>query len=68
MWINQPGLLLDFLGRNSRKKMFKFPFICSFPKNAHESTSLILTYLLEEKLATDPDAGLARRPTRARAW
>lgn len=46
-------VLLDFLERNSRKQMFKFPFSYSFPKNACESASLILTYLLEEKYKID---------------
>ncbi len=45
--------LLDFLERNSREELFAFPFSYSFPKNACESTSLILTYLLEEKYQLD---------------
>lgn len=44
-------VLLGFLERNSREEMFKFPFGYCFPKNACESVSLILTYLLEEKYA-----------------
>lgn len=41
--------LLAFLERNRRERTFRFPFHGSFPTNACESTSLILTYLLEEK-------------------
>lgn len=46
-------LLLKFLEGNRHKQRFKFPFSYSFPKNACESTSLILTYLLEEKYGID---------------
>lgn len=46
-------VLLDFLERNSRDEVFRFPFSYSFPKNACESVSLILTYLLEEKYGLD---------------
>ncbi|APR53174.1 hypothetical protein CA223_04395 [Sphingomonas koreensis] len=46
-------LLLDFLERNRAEEHFEFPFSFSFPRNACESVSLILTYLIEEKYGLD---------------
>jgi hypothetical protein len=47
------ALLLAFLEKNRRERIFRYPFGYSYPENCCESVSLILAYLLEEKYKLD---------------